>query len=164
MSSREIAEYTGKRHDNVVADIRKMLTDLGITALIFQDSYKDSTGRSLPMFQLPKDLTITLVSGYSAPMRHAIVKRWLELEAKEQATPKVPITSFTFAKGMTLRAVLKDNQPWFVAKDVCEALGYAADVSATLAKHVDDDDRMPINLGSIAKRDGTSGGTYGQQP
>lgn len=29
---------------------------------------------------------------------------------------------------------------------MCDALGYAADVSATLTKHVDDDDRMPLDL------------------
>lgn len=83
----EIAELTGKEHFNVLIDIRKMLSELEVTALSFQVSYQDSTGRTLPMFSLPKDLTITLVSGYSVPMRHAIVTRWMELEAKAPALP-----------------------------------------------------------------------------
>jgi phage antirepressor YoqD-like protein len=92
MSSREIAELTEKEHFNVLADIRKMLADLGITDLSFQGSYTDSTGRRLPLFNLPEDLTITLVSGYSVQMRHRIVKRWQELEARN--TP-VALPDFT---------------------------------------------------------------------
>lgn len=40
MTSREIAELTGKRHDNVMSDIRKMLTELhgNLGVLTFQDT------------------------------------------------------------------------------------------------------------------------------
>ena len=85
MSSREIAELTEKNHADVLRDIRNMLEQLGFTASSFAGSYKDSTGRTLPTFDLPEDLTITLVSGYSVQMRHRIVKRWQELEAKAPA-------------------------------------------------------------------------------
>ena len=81
MSTREIAELTGKRHDHVMRDFREVCEALEITAPSFGASYIDSTGRTLPMFNLPKDLTTTLVSGYSIPMRHKIVQRWMELEA-----------------------------------------------------------------------------------
>lgn len=57
MSSREIAELTGKRHDNVMADIRKMLIELyGEGGLLsFQDTYaNEQNGQSYPIFQLPK--------------------------------------------------------------------------------------------------------------
>jgi len=81
MTSRDIAAYTGKDHRNVLVDIRSMLNQLELDSADFSAQYKDSTGRTLPAFNLPKDLTITLVSGYSVPMRHAIVTRWQELEA-----------------------------------------------------------------------------------
>lgn len=42
MSSREIAELTGKQHKDVLYDIRKMLDELGITAADFATQYKDS--------------------------------------------------------------------------------------------------------------------------
>jgi phage regulator Rha-like protein len=88
MSSREIAELTEKNHADVLRDIRNMLDQLGLTASSFAASYKDSTGRTLPAFDLPEDLTITLVSGYSVQMRHRIVKRWQELE--QASTPVTP--------------------------------------------------------------------------
>lgn len=89
MSSREIAELTGKLHTNVLRNIRNMLAELGEAELKFESSYRDSTGRTLPMFNLPKELTLTLVAGYSAPLRHRIVLRWQELEeaAKGPALP-----------------------------------------------------------------------------
>ena len=46
MSSREIAELTGKRHDNVMVDIRKMLDELGNLAPEFSGVYKDQQLRS----------------------------------------------------------------------------------------------------------------------
>ena len=92
MSSLEIAELTGKQHKNVLADIRKMLDDLEIDSAIFSAQYKDSTGRSLPMFNLPKRETLILVSGYSVAMRARIIDRWQELEQKESAQFKMPKT------------------------------------------------------------------------
>ncbi len=55
MTSREIAELTGKRHDHVMTDIRKMLSELGVSSPDFSGEYKDSTGRTLPCFNLPKE-------------------------------------------------------------------------------------------------------------
>lgn len=89
MSSLEIAERTGKEHFNVLIDIRKMLKALGLADLDFQASYTDRTGRSLPCFHLPKRECIILVTGYSIPMRAAVVDRWAELEA-QVAAPSLP--------------------------------------------------------------------------
>ena len=85
MSSLEIAKLTGKEHYNVLADIRKMLEELETTDLNFQGSYKDSTGRSLPCFKLPKRECFILVSGYNLKLRAAIIDRWQELESAEAA-------------------------------------------------------------------------------
>ncbi|MBY8212488.1 Rha family transcriptional regulator [Vibrio fluvialis] len=45
MSSREIAELTGKRHDNVKADVTKMLDELNLDVLNFQGIYFDAQNR-----------------------------------------------------------------------------------------------------------------------
>ena len=82
MTSQEIAELTGKNHADVLRDIRNMIEQLGITDSSFAASYKDSTGRSLPCFDLPKRETLILVSGYSVEMRAKIIDRWQELETQ----------------------------------------------------------------------------------
>lgn len=80
MSSREIAELTGKRHHNVMRDIVKMLNELDLDVIKFEGIYSDTLGRQQTEYNLDQELTITLISGYNAKLRHAIVKRWIELE------------------------------------------------------------------------------------
>lgn len=87
MSSLEIAEITGKRHDHILRDIRKMLGALGLTdapksgAVQFVEAqYRDAKGQSRPLTVFDKELTFTLLSRYSFELSHLIVKRWLELE------------------------------------------------------------------------------------
>lgn len=82
MSSREIAKLTEKEHKNVLRDIRKTLEELDINGLSFERVYLDAKGEQRTEFLLPKDLTITLVSGYNVQVRHRIVTRWMELEEK----------------------------------------------------------------------------------
>lgn len=94
MTSREIADLCEKEHKNVIADVRNMLEQLEVSSAEFSAQYKDSTGRSLPCFILPKDLTLTLVSGYNVQMRKRIIDRWLELESKSQAATIDPMQMF----------------------------------------------------------------------
>ena len=76
--SRVIANYFGKRHSDVMRDIRKMLKEIG-TERNFASSYVDSTGRSLPCYRLPFDETVTLITGYDVKLRHKIIKQWHKL-------------------------------------------------------------------------------------
>ena len=89
MTSREIAALTGKQHKDVLYDIRKMLVELEINSADFSAEYKDSTGRTLPAFNLPKRETLILVSGYNVGMRAKIIDRWQELEAQQTKTPVI---------------------------------------------------------------------------
>lgn len=82
MSSREIAELTEKRHDHVMSDIRKMLTELGVHAPDFLGTYKTERGNEYECFNLHKRETLILVSGYSIAMRAKIIDRWQQLEAQ----------------------------------------------------------------------------------
>lgn len=76
MTSREIAELTGKNHADVLRDIRNMLEVLKKDASIFAGIYKDAYGRDKACFNLPKRETLILVSGYSTELRARIIDRW----------------------------------------------------------------------------------------
>ncbi len=92
MTSREIAELTGKEHRNVMADIRKMLTELhGEDGMLkFQHTQiNPQNGQSYPIFNLPKRETLILVSGYNVGMRAKIIDRWQELEAQPAKPPVI---------------------------------------------------------------------------
>lgn len=102
MSSREIAELTGKNHADVLRDIRNMLEVLKKDASSFADIYLDAHGRSQPCFSLDRDLTITLVSGYDIALRHRVVTRLSELEAQQAAN--LPAIPQTFAQALMLAA------------------------------------------------------------
>lgn len=84
MSSLEVAELTGKRHADVMRDIRNLL-DQGVVERNFALSeYKDSTGRKLPCYNLTKKGCLILASGYDAKLREKIIDRWEELEEAKQ--------------------------------------------------------------------------------
>lgn len=83
MTSREIAELTGKQHFHVIRDIERMLELLG-DASKFGGIYLDTYGREKPCFNLPKRETLILVSGYSVELRARIIDRWEELENKNR--------------------------------------------------------------------------------
>lgn len=83
MSSREIAELTGKLHKNVIRDIREMLEALKKDGsdLSHVRETADSRGYTTA-FHLDRELTETLITGYSIPLRHRVIKRLHELEGK----------------------------------------------------------------------------------
>ena len=82
MSSLEIAELTGKLHAHVLRDIDNLLKTLdpNLDQGYKSTTYKDSNGKKNRMYQMDKDATICLVTGYDANARMRIIKRWQELE------------------------------------------------------------------------------------
>lgn len=100
MSSREIAELTGKRHDNVRADIEKMGKELSLT---FQEKAEPSEGgRPSKVYHLEKRETLILVSGYNMAMRATIIDRWQVLEDRRSPTAMLNDPS-------SLRTLLLEN-------------------------------------------------------
>lgn len=85
MTSREIAELTGKDHGNVMRDIRAMVDaismDSNLNPCAKSTTYTGKDGRQYPQYELDKDTCLTLLLGYDAVARMKVVKRWQELES-----------------------------------------------------------------------------------
>lgn len=109
MSSREIAELCDKRHDNVMADCRKLIEFYGQTyspeksgELVSLSTYVDGSNRSVACFALTREASLDLVTGYSLTHRHAVNKRWLDLEARA-AQPIINLDDPAFLRGALLQ-------------------------------------------------------------
>jgi anti-repressor protein len=83
MSSKEIAELTGKELKHIHRDIKEMLIKLDGPNLDHEQyqEVKDNRGYTSE-FLLDHDLTILLVTGYDINARMTVIKRWKELEAQ----------------------------------------------------------------------------------
>nr|DAY37602.1 MAG TPA: KilAC domain protein [Caudoviricetes sp.] len=91
MSSREIAELCEKEHRHVARDIEVMFEQLEINPKGYVQIWTHpQNGQSYREFILPKDLTLTLVAGYSVKLRKRIIDRWLELENQQNPTALLP--------------------------------------------------------------------------
>jgi len=91
MSSREIAELTGKQHKDVIRDVRvmrKALLDDGADLRHLRE-VKDGRGYTAE-FHLDRVLTETLLTGYSIPLRHRVVTRLSELENVSRHAVTIP--------------------------------------------------------------------------
>lgn len=90
MSSRDIAELVEKRHDNVMRDCETMFSALELNLLSFEGIYLDGRNREQKCYNLPRDLTMTLVTGYSIPLRKKVIDRLDELE-RQVSSPQAAL-------------------------------------------------------------------------
>lgn len=84
MTSREIAELTGKEHRHVLRDVDVMLDELGLDKGGYAQTWTHpQNGQTYPEYALDRELTETLLTGYSAVLRRKVIARWHELEADQ---------------------------------------------------------------------------------
>lgn len=84
MSSREIAELTGKRHPDVKRDIEVMLEQLQEDASIFAHIYLDTMNRQQTEYHLDRRHVECLLTGYNAALRMKVIDRMHELESGKE--------------------------------------------------------------------------------
>lgn len=87
MSSREIAELTGKRHDNVKRTIDTLAGDRVINFPQIEE-YPATVGRPGKHYLIGKRDSFVVVAQLSPEFTARLVDRWQELE--EQAAPRIP--------------------------------------------------------------------------
>ena len=91
MSSKEIATLTDKQHKHVIRDIRVMIDELDIDGPVLgYVENTDSRGYTAE-FRLNKELTETLITGYSIRLRSNVIRRLNELEEERKSiVPALP--------------------------------------------------------------------------
>lgn len=92
MSSREIAELTGKLHKNVLTDcdnLNEHYRNMSM-AEISAVNYKADNGQYYREFNLTRIQSMDLMTGYNVPLRIKVNRRWEELE--NQSRFQVPST------------------------------------------------------------------------
>lgn len=141
MSSREIAELTGKKHPHIMRDIRVILEQLyGIkkddpnlvhnknqTVKLKKGVLSTFDHRGyMTEISLDRRHTEILITGYDIKRRAAVIDRWFELESKNVASqPQVPQS---FSEALMLAAKLaKDNE--LLADQRDEAIRTKAQIS-----------------------------------
>ncbi|MDE7540441.1 Rha family transcriptional regulator [Gluconobacter sphaericus] len=131
MSSREVADICGARHNDVVATIERLFENgvLRESRKTTRTYRPEKGGRPTEVYDLTKRDTLVVVSGYNDEVRAKIIDRWIELEkgcADEIRTRKsrsrkpsvASIFKSRFAIGRLIG--LDENQAAIAAGRACE--------------------------------------------
>jgi phage antirepressor YoqD-like protein len=100
MSSREIAELTGKEHKNVLADCDKLnetYSGMGMAGILAM-KYLAENGQYYREYLLTRMQCFDLMTGYNTELRIKVNRRWEELETKKQIDFSDPDTVLMLAQ------------------------------------------------------------------
>lgn len=92
MSSKEIADLTGKRHDHVMRDVKNMYSELDLGVPKFGGTYYSKQHKSMKCYLLPRREVEILITGYSIKLRAKVVDRLREVEqelASQSTQPQI---------------------------------------------------------------------------
>lgn len=91
MTSREIAELTGKQHGHVLRDIEIMLEQLEQDKEGYSQSWiHPQNGQQYRQYVLDREHTECLITGYNAQLRMKVIKRLHELEDSTRVQLTLP--------------------------------------------------------------------------
>ena len=136
MTSLEIAQVTGKPHNDVLKAIRKMEQAWNqVTQGNFSlSTYQDATGRTLPCYSLTKTECLYIATKFNDEARAKLVLRWEQLERERlmtQGIRKLLVTDDDImheAERIVGRTLIANNQHadgCVTATDIATAIGIA---------------------------------------
>lgn len=144
MSTVEIAELLGKRHDHVLRDVNLLIEKDAIGLPNFgATSYLDKWDRDQPMYELDFMATMVLITGYDDKRRALVIGRWLDLETGEALPSMLPADKILIDKDTYIELLEFKIKTLTPAKPVTaeEIESFRADilagagVAATARKH-----------------------------
>lgn len=91
ITSNFIAEFTGKKHDKVMRDIREQYDDIKELGYkwIRETTYINSRGKEYPNYTLTQDGLMLVITGYSVVHRTKLIEYCRELEKNSNNVPKL---------------------------------------------------------------------------
>lgn len=146
MSSREIAELTGKAHKNVLRDIDAIGSNLSQSSKSV--TYKGYNNQTQREWLLTKRDSLLVVSGYSVELRARIIDRWQELE-EQVRKPVLP--DFTDPVAAARAWADEVEQKLLAQQREKEALEYV-DRQARYIDNLENQLRDGLTLSEFAKR------------
>jgi anti-repressor protein len=134
MTSREIAELTGKRHDNVMP-VCRALRDSGVCPQIQETPYaNEQNGQTYQQCVLNKRDSYVLVARLSPEFTARLVDRWQELEAGTQPALNLRQPAQMLAVAMQLAEMVQEQQAQLAAQapkvKFAEAVGASEDLQS----------------------------------
>ncbi|MBK1999965.1 Rha family transcriptional regulator [Campylobacter sp. 2018MI35] len=113
-TSLDIAAVFEKRHDNIIAQIKALPQD-EFTHLNFKVSnYKDSTGRTLPCYNLTRDAFSLLVMGFTGEKAYkwkiAFIKAFNEMEKRLKNLEQEQMQKLAFHQSLGYKSQLEQQK------------------------------------------------------
>ncbi|MFS1583176.1 MAG: Rha family transcriptional regulator [Candidatus Arsenophonus phytopathogenicus] len=92
-NSRDVSDYFGKRHDDILKKLRNIDSSPEFNARNFAEvNYIDAKGENRPMYEMTKDGFVFLVMGFTgkkaAQFKEAYIAEFNHMETKLHSTPK----------------------------------------------------------------------------
>jgi phage regulator Rha-like protein len=134
-TSRDISEWTGKRHADVMKDIRNETKKLGELAkgIFTLGYYADKNNQQRPMFILNKYGVLQIAARYDAVVRFLIIQKLKEFE-----NPKLPKTYKEALQALIKSEEEKEDairtKAWISDKKTATAMNTASQLSKENAK------------------------------
>ncbi|MCT4544383.1 MAG: ORF6C domain-containing protein [Vallitalea sp.] len=111
MTSVELAEVTGKKHQHIMRDIRTEISSLGdeIGQSIFgQTFYNDSQGRPQPCYKFGRKGAMQLALKYDAKTRYKVIEKLEELEQGQALQAPQTIEDMIILQAQSMKELKAD--------------------------------------------------------